>query len=264
MHVDRMLGPAAPEYGWVPAPRYLMRRHRILALTRDLPPGELLEVGCGAGMLLHEFARQGFKCTALESSAAALVVAEALAQEAGLAIAFYDRPQDNWRANFRTLMTFEVLEHIEDDRAALALWREWLQPGGHLVLSVPSHMKRWTAGDDWAGHYRRYERAGLIRLLGQSGLVVERFECYGYPMANIGEKLAARGYARRILWTTEAQLDRRAGTDRSGIERGAHVRVYPLLRSPVGRLAITACLGLQRLFLSTDMGSGYVLRARRR
>jgi hypothetical protein len=38
MKIDPILGPAVPELGWVPAPRYLMRRARILQLMNKMPP----------------------------------------------------------------------------------------------------------------------------------------------------------------------------------------------------------------------------------
>src|SRR3546814_2291017 len=44
---DSLLGPAAPDLGWVPAPRYLLRRARILSQLRGLPASELLEIEIG-------------------------------------------------------------------------------------------------------------------------------------------------------------------------------------------------------------------------
>jgi len=41
------------------------------------------------------------------------------------------------------------------------------------------------------------------------------------------------------------------------------VRLFPLLRSLPGRLVLAGCLSVQKLFLATDLGSGYLLRARR-
>lgn len=265
MHVDRMLGPVAPEHGWVPAPRYLLRRSRILALTSDLEAGELLEIGCGAGMLLHELARRSFRCTALEASAPALDLARTLARGAGLPIDFRDRPAPDWRGRFDTMLAFEVLEHVPDDRAVLATWVEWLRPAGRLLVSVPAHERKWSAQDEWAGHYRRYEREGLKRLLREAGLEVERFECYGYPLANLTEWVGGRYHGGRAGGAPRDDASvRRAGSDRSGIDRGPHVRLHPLLASLPGRAALACCLAVQRLFLATDLGSGYLVRARLR
>ena len=54
-----ILGVSAPERGRAPAPRYLLRRDRILDLIDGLPRGHLLEVGCGAGALLADFCLWG-------------------------------------------------------------------------------------------------------------------------------------------------------------------------------------------------------------
>jgi SAM-dependent methyltransferase len=264
MHIDSMYGPTAPESGWVPAPHYLMRRARILALTRELPPGDLLEVGCGAGMLLHEFGRRGFRCTALESSPAALALARQFAAEAGLGIQFHSEGQSEWQGAFDTVFAFEVMEHIEDDRAALAAWREWLRPGGRLVLSVPAHQSAWSVRDEWAGHFRRYERDGLKRLIAAAGFELERFECYGFPAARVTDAIGSRLSAKSVVrGSGDTESDRRANNDRSGIERSAIVRLYPLMANPFGRLAMACALALQKPFLGSDLGDGYVLVARR-
>jgi SAM-dependent methyltransferase len=216
-------------------------------------------------MLLQEFARRGFCCTALESSAPALSLAETLAGAADLPIRFRDAPEATWRGSFDAVFAFDVLEHTADDREALAAWAGWLRPAGRLFVSVPAHRSRWTAGDEWAGHYRRYDRADLVRLVEEGGLELERLECYGFPLANLTERIGALDYAARLRReASRGQPDRRRRNDRSGIEREPHVRLYPLMRSPPGRLALAVCLGVQRLFLATDLGSGYLLRARRR
>jgi SAM-dependent methyltransferase len=263
MHTDSMMGPVALEHGWVPTPRYLMRRARILALARGLAPGDMLEIGCGAGMLLQEFAGRGFRCTAVESSAAALATARALALRACLSMDLRATPAPNWQKSFDLLCAFEVLEHIEDDRAALGTWAQWLRAGGRLLLSVPAHQRRWTAGDQWAGHYRRYERAQLLQLLDIAGFEVERLECYGYPLANLSEKFGARAYRKHIMaGSGDEAADRRANNDRSGVDRTASTRMYPLLNSLPGRALLSMCVAAQKLFLSTELGCGYVLRAR--
>lgn len=265
MYTDRLMGPVALEHGWMPTPRYLMRRDRILALAEGLTPGDLLEVGCGAGLLLHEFAGRGFRCQALESSDMARSVASTLALESGIELVLHAAPAADWHESFDLLCAFEVLEHIQDDLSALQAWCRWLRPAATLLLSVPAHAKRWNAGDQWAGHYRRYERAQLLDVLEGAGFRVERLECYGYPLANLSERVGARSYRKRILATSgDAAADRRANNDRSGVDRSASIRMYPLLSSLPGRLLLSTCFLAQRLFLATEMGCGYVLRARRR
>src|SRR3546814_21154103 len=66
---DSLLGPAAPDLGWVPAPRYLHRRARILSQLRGLPASELLDIGPGAGMLMQALSARGFTGQLLETSA---------------------------------------------------------------------------------------------------------------------------------------------------------------------------------------------------
>ncbi len=263
MIVDRLLGPAAPELGWVPAPRYLMRRARILRMFRDVVPGRLLEIGPGAGTLLAELSTRGFHCEALESSAEARELVNSVSAFNGAGIVVHAAPADDWISRFDVLCAFDVLEHIEDDQGALRQWLSWLKPNGRLLLSVPAHMKLWSVGDVWAGHFRRYERRPLTTLLAECGLLVETFECYGFPLTNLGEWLAAPSYARRLRKNlAEAASGREQNNDRSGIDRGPHLKLWPLLRSPIGKLGLLACFALQRLFITSDLGSGYLLMAR--
>ena len=254
------MGPSFPELGWVPAPRYLMRRARILSLARDLLPGRLLEIGPGAATLLIEFAQRGFSCEALEASGEARALAAQLLRLTGQDIPLHEVASAGWRGSFDTIFAFDVLEHIEDDVSALAQWHAWLKPGGSLLLSVPARMALWTAGDEWAGHYRRYEREALTTMLARSGFSLERFECYGFPLTNLTERVSARSY-RKTMRRSDSGDDRKLNNDRSGVDRRPILRLYPLLSSLPGRLAMRSAMRLQDLFLERDWGSGYVLRA---
>lgn len=262
---DALLGPAFPELGWVPAPRYLMRRARVMSLMEDLPSGTLLEAGPGAATLLIEFADRGFACEALELSAEARALARALVFASGVQVDIHDVAQPGWSSNFDYMFSFDVLEHIDDDEAALRQWAAWLKPGGQLLLSVPARMGLWTAGDEWAGHFRRYERAHLEALLDRCGFRIETFECYGFPLTNLTERVSASAYRKLIHHQAgSAERNRQLNNDRSGIDRRPHLRLYPLLRSLPGRFAIRLFLAIQKLFLRKDWGSGYIVRARKR
>lgn len=58
-----------------------------------------------------------------------------------------------------TLVTMlDVLEHIEDDEAALRGIRARMEPGAHLLLTVPAFQGMFTSWDESLGHFRRYSR----------------------------------------------------------------------------------------------------------
>ncbi len=62
---------------------------------------------------------------------------------------------------FDTILYMDVIEHIEDDRAELALAASRLAPGGHLIVLVPAHRFLYSPFDRSIGHFRRYSRASL-------------------------------------------------------------------------------------------------------
>src|SRR5690554_4777090 len=257
-----LLGPAAPEAGWVPAPRYLLRRARILRQLAGIKPCQALEIGCGAGVLLHELTARGFDCSALESSAEARTLARGLATDAGIDIDFHESPPADWQGRFPLLMAFEVLEHIEHDRDALEAWRSWMPAGGTLLLSVPSHMSRWNPADVWAGHFRRYERQALGSLLRGAGFEPDEMECYGFPLATASEKLTARRYARAERPGDDRTVEgKQANSHRSGIDRSHVMKWFPLMNNPFGKAAITLADLAQRPFLGGELGNGYLVRA---
>jgi len=74
-----------------------------------------------------------------------------------------------------------VLEHIEDDLAALISIRKKMSRDGRLALYVPAFESIWTKMDDNVGHYRRYTKASLQEKLIKAGFEVESI-CYSDPI----------------------------------------------------------------------------------
>lgn len=257
-----LLGIVAPGAGWVPPLRFLLRRRRILRLAAAWPVSRLLEVGCGGGALLADFAAAGHEVVGIESSARALSVARAVAKASGGNQRITDTPGDGWTGRFDIVCAFDVLEHIEDDVAALGQWVSWLRPKGMLCISVPAHRSRWSAGDEWAGHYRRYDRPDLEAKLAGLGLQIEHMETYGFPLANLTEWLGASTY-RRLLASRRSGTAKEEASAGSGVDHRDAAGLFRWVDTVPGRFALRISFAAQALFARTDWGSGYLVLARK-
>lgn len=74
--------------------------------------------------------------------------------------------------HFDLVGAFDVIEHIDDDEAALGALYRAIKPGGGLLITVPQHMILWSPLDDEAGHKRRYCGNELARKVSLAGFQV--------------------------------------------------------------------------------------------
>jgi len=81
-------------------------------------------------------------------------------------------PQSLLAEKFDTVICSNVLEHINDHERALKHMRQILKPGGRLVLLVPANPAIFSGLDEELGHYRRYTREELQRVLSATGFHV--------------------------------------------------------------------------------------------
>jgi 2-polyprenyl-3-methyl-5-hydroxy-6-metoxy-1,4-benzoquinol methylase len=264
---DPFYGLVLPEHNWVPAPSYLLRRHYILSFLRSRTQrGELLEVGCGAGAMLEDYRQLGSRCTAVEISPGALAIATQV-HASHSEVSIVDRFPGDASDRFDVLTACEVLEHIEDDVAALSEWAHALKPGGVAVLSVPGDPARFGPLDAWAGHYRRYTRESFAQLCVSAGLEPLGFETYGYPVVRLTEVVGnlMRGRsARREQSERGSSSARKLGTDRSGVERGIESRLFPLVDNRLGRAGFRGLFRLQSRFRDREVGNGLLCWAVKR
>jgi SAM-dependent methyltransferase len=225
-------------------------------VSRLLParPGAVFEVGCGRGAAGARIARRAARYVACEPDAQSYAVAKANIGDAATlynCMSFEVPGADT----YDTICAFEVLEHIEDDLAALAEWRGKLNPGGTLILSVPAWNQRFAAADTIAGHFRRYDPEHMRATLAQAGFVDIHVELYGFPAGHLLE--AFRNYAAKKLLADGAQdldiAERTAGSGRLfQPSRGLSGFVTALVARPM--------VWTQRLF--PNRGVGLVARAR--
>ncbi|MDL1974330.1 MAG: class I SAM-dependent methyltransferase [Deltaproteobacteria bacterium] len=92
---------------------------------------------------------------------------------------------------YNSIFMFEILEHIENDEAALEKVFALLNPQGLFLMSVPAKQSLFSDEDTFQGHLRRYERNDLCNKLRKAGFVIEFFWCYN-PLPYITKFLIKR------------------------------------------------------------------------
>ena len=175
---------------------YRARREVIAALIRRVAPpppgGRILEVGCGTGHNLAMLGEFG-KVDALELDEEARTLAE---QRLGRAVHNAPLPELSGidDAAYDLIGAFDVIEHIDDDSAALRSIAGKLKPAGKLVMTVPAHQWMWSAHDVVNHHKRRYSKRALRRLIEGSPLKLDAigyFNSLLFPVA-VAERSASR------------------------------------------------------------------------
>jgi 2-polyprenyl-3-methyl-5-hydroxy-6-metoxy-1,4-benzoquinol methylase len=129
-------GERPAELAWLQATQYEDVADAIRPHVR--PEGEVLDVGCGAGDLVHYLSAKGFRASGIEPSADAVAVAVSRGAEAHVATLerWSANPENVGRYDAVTLMN--VLEHVPDPVGALTHLRTLLSPAGVVTFRVPN------------------------------------------------------------------------------------------------------------------------------
>jgi len=83
--------------------------------------------------------------------------------------------------SFDTIICLNVVEHVQDDLQALRNIWEALDPGGRAIILVPHGPGLYGTLDEVLGHFRRYTREQLVRVVEQAGFRVERVLKFNRP-----------------------------------------------------------------------------------
>ncbi len=128
--------------------------------------GDILEVGCGIGNFTGTLASYG-KVWAIDINSKYIKqLQKTRADQANFGIGDIEKGKYFFgNRKFDSIVCINVLEHIEDDTAALRNFYKLLKKGGKLILMVPSNQFLYGEIDRSIGHYRRYHMTSLIRKL---------------------------------------------------------------------------------------------------
>jgi 2-polyprenyl-6-hydroxyphenyl methylase/3-demethylubiquinone-9 3-methyltransferase len=167
----------------------------VLTCASPLAPSHrVLDIGCGKGALLKEFAAQGCEVVGVDLSEQGITLArkdipggrfEVLGADANLLDVLGEAP-------FDLVISTEVVEHVYAPREWARACHHALKPGGRLICSTPYHgylknvllslLNKWDTHADplWdGGHIKLWSRRTLTRLLTETGFRVTGFHGVG-------------------------------------------------------------------------------------
>jgi 2-polyprenyl-3-methyl-5-hydroxy-6-metoxy-1,4-benzoquinol methylase len=165
----------------------------LIARRIKLPAdARILEVGCGTGHNLEMLARFG-TIDAIEIDARSREIASA---RLGRPVRDARLPELTGLpdAQFDLVAMLDVLEHIEDDTAALRGLAARLRPGGTILVTVPQYRWLWSGHDVANHHFRRYTKASLRAVVAAAGLklnMLQSFNSLLFPLA-AADRIVAR------------------------------------------------------------------------
>ncbi|MFZ0931341.1 MAG: class I SAM-dependent methyltransferase [Syntrophobacteraceae bacterium] len=242
---------------WLPMPRYKLRKDLVKRiLERESLSGKrCLEFGYGSGDMLLLYASLGLDAFGFDISESAFETAvPRIEKQTALKdkIRLVMDKSDAYGRRYDYIMAFEVLEHIEDDLSCIKEWWNILNENGKLLISVPAHRSKWGSSDVAAGHYRRYERAGVGNLLMNGSFKIRYFWNYAYPLSILLDVFLHRTYKAQSTGLTKEELSKLSGIQR---KRSLFNRMVS------SDLFLAPFLVLQRCFLEKDLSSAYLVVA---
>lgn len=145
----------------------IVQRHLV-------PTGKtkFLDIGCGTGNFIQQIAQnKNLEITGSEIYLKGLVYAKN--NLPSIDFVQFDVTKGTLGEQFNIITAFDVIEHIENDNAALSNISQMLNKDGVLIVSVPQHMFLWSKLDEIVKHKRRYSRRDLVAKLKANGFDID-------------------------------------------------------------------------------------------
>jgi len=161
------------------------RNFNLFSLIAGLVTGQkVLDIGCGVGNFLSVLRSQGSDVVGVEPSDGMRELAAKINPEIKIVA--------EAAGTFDTVTMLDVLEHIEDHEEQVQKVYSILNNGGQFIIVVPAHPILYGKRDKEMGHYRRYTRESLTKVLTENGFQVNflrHWNALGFLPYLISEKV---------------------------------------------------------------------------
>jgi 2-polyprenyl-6-hydroxyphenyl methylase/3-demethylubiquinone-9 3-methyltransferase len=127
-------GPFRPLHELNPA------RLKFIADRATIADRDVLDVGCGGGILAESLARKGGRVTGIDVAPRVLSIARLHLHESGLDVDYQEITVEDKAcekpAGFDVVACMEMLEHVPEPASVIRSVQELLKPGGHAFFST--------------------------------------------------------------------------------------------------------------------------------
>lgn len=165
----------------------------------DMATGNLLEIGCGRGIVLEHLRRRGMECIGCELANAP--VPEGLRPFVYTGTDFRSLP-DETRKRIDGVLLCDVVEHIPDAGSFLGEIRTAFPRLRRVLVTVPARHELWSAWDEHYGHFRRYSPPHCATISSEAGS--RRIQSDTFSTAFMGSCMERVGFAPKLWPTTLA------------------------------------------------------------
>ncbi|MDR0714378.1 MAG: class I SAM-dependent methyltransferase [Bacteroidales bacterium] len=137
-------------------------------ILKHAPQGTMMDIGAGVGTFAAVNVAKGYRVTCVEPD-------EQLRdhiRRKGLSVTASVNDIADESIDF--IYALNVLEHVENDAETLSQWSKKLRQGGKMLIYVPAFKLLYSSFDQSIGHFRRYNKITLVRLMINAGIQVEK------------------------------------------------------------------------------------------
>ena len=134
-----------------------------------------LEIGSGIGNLSKYFITHGSMTLSDNDKGLVSFLKKVFKSKKNVSVKYIDIEKNiNTKSTYNSLFAINVLEHIKNHKVAVKNMNKLLKINGMLVLLVPAKKNAFTTLDKELGHYRRYEKNELKKLITSCGFSIEK------------------------------------------------------------------------------------------
>lgn len=156
-------------------------RHLVKKYVRG---NSVLDAGCGTGHMTLSLINAGYTVTAIDCEHELTSFTQSILEKNKQIASIYTMDlmdvKSLGKGIYDTVICLDVLEHIADDQTALNNLVYTLKEGATLIVSVPAFSFLYGLRDKKIGHYRRYNKADLLKLIENSGLELIKIRYWNF------------------------------------------------------------------------------------